>query len=64
MAGFILRAILAFLWNPLSGATPFRNKRRHCGSGRSRRGKGKKRWLFFLWAKGVGGKNDKKKRWG
>ena len=26
MAGFIPRAILAFLWNPLSGATPFRTK--------------------------------------
>ena len=25
-AGFIPRAILAFLWNPLSGATPFRKK--------------------------------------
>ena len=25
---FIPRAILAFLWNPLSGATPFRQKER------------------------------------
>ena len=27
VAGFIPRAILAFLWNPLSGATPFRKKK-------------------------------------
>ena len=27
MAGFIPRTILAFLWNPLSGATPFRKKK-------------------------------------
>ena len=27
MAGFIPRAILAFLWNPLSGATLFRKKK-------------------------------------
>ena len=26
VAGFIRRAILEFLWNPLSGATPFRKK--------------------------------------
>ena len=31
MAGFIPRAILAFLWNPLSGATPFRKKKQKRG---------------------------------
>ena len=37
MAGFIPRAILAFLWNPLLGAPPFRKKGKGCGLG----GKGK-----------------------
>ena len=48
MAGFIPRTILVFLWNPLSGATPFRNKNGIVGlggavGGKARNGSGRVR---------------------